>query len=68
MKIRRVGAKLFNADGQTDRHDEAKSHFSQFVFFYGIIPTRNNTGDSINRWGETADSYRTSEVLRKTYS
>ena len=24
------GAKFFHADGQTDRHDEANSHFSQF--------------------------------------
>jgi hypothetical protein len=24
-----VGAKLFHADGQTDRHDEANSWFSQ---------------------------------------
>ena len=30
MKIRRVGAQLFHADGQTDRYDEANSHFSQF--------------------------------------
>jgi len=30
MKIRPVGAKLFHADGQTDRHDEANSRFSQF--------------------------------------
>jgi len=34
MKIRPVGAKLFHADGrterQTDRHDEPNSHFSQF--------------------------------------
>jgi len=25
-----VGAKLFHADGRTDRHDKANSHFSQF--------------------------------------
>jgi hypothetical protein len=31
MKIRRVGAELFNADRQTDKHDEADSCFSQFV-------------------------------------
>jgi len=30
MKIRPVGAYLFHADGQTDRHDEAYSRFSQF--------------------------------------
>jgi hypothetical protein len=30
MKIRPVGAELFHSDGQTDRHDEANSHFSQF--------------------------------------
>ena len=30
MKIRPVGAELFHADGRTDRHNEANSHFSQF--------------------------------------
>ena len=30
MKIRPVGAKLFYADGQTDRHDEANVRCSQF--------------------------------------
>jgi hypothetical protein len=30
MKIRTVGAELFNADGRTDGHDDANSHFSQF--------------------------------------
>jgi hypothetical protein len=30
MKIRPVGAELFNADGRTSRNDEANSHFSQF--------------------------------------
>jgi len=30
MKIRPVGAELFHRDGQTDRHDEANSRFSQF--------------------------------------
>jgi len=30
MKIRPVGAELFNADGQTGRHDKANSRFSQF--------------------------------------
>jgi hypothetical protein len=29
-KIRQVGAELFHANGQTDRHDEANSRFSQF--------------------------------------
>jgi hypothetical protein len=31
MKIRLVGAELFHADGQTDRHDEANSRFSQIL-------------------------------------
>jgi hypothetical protein len=30
LKIRPVAAQLFYADGQTDRHDEANSRFSQF--------------------------------------
>jgi hypothetical protein len=30
IKIRPVGAELFRTDGQTDRHDEANSRFSQF--------------------------------------
>jgi len=30
MKIRSVGAELFQTDGQTDRHDEANNGFSQF--------------------------------------
>jgi len=30
MKIRAIGAELFHADGWTDGHDEANSHFSQF--------------------------------------
>jgi hypothetical protein len=30
LKIRPVGAELFHAAGQTDRHDEANSPFSQF--------------------------------------
>ena len=30
MKIRLVGAELFHADGQRERHDETNSHFSQF--------------------------------------
>jgi hypothetical protein len=30
MKIHRVGAELFHADGQTDRHDVANSRFSKF--------------------------------------
>ena len=29
-KIRPVGAELFHAGGQTDRHDKANSSFSQF--------------------------------------
>jgi len=30
MKIRPMGAELFHADGQIDRHDEANGRFSQF--------------------------------------
>jgi hypothetical protein len=30
MKVRLVAAELFHADGQTDRHGEANSCFSQF--------------------------------------
>jgi len=30
MKIRPVGTELLHADGQTVRHDEANSRFSQF--------------------------------------
>ena len=30
MKICPVGAELFHADRQTDKHDEANSRFSQF--------------------------------------
>jgi hypothetical protein len=30
MKIRPVGAELFHANRQTDRHDEADNRFSQF--------------------------------------
>jgi len=30
IKFRPVEAELFNADGQTDRYDEANSLFSQF--------------------------------------
>ena len=30
MKIRTVEAKLFYAEEETDRYDEANSHFSQF--------------------------------------
>jgi hypothetical protein len=42
MKIRPVGVELFLAVGQTDRHEEAKSHFSQFARapkkgFYGAV-------------------------------
>jgi hypothetical protein len=31
IKIRPVGSELFHADGQTDGHDEANSHFLQFL-------------------------------------
>jgi hypothetical protein len=30
MEIHSVGSLLFCVDGQTDRHDEANSHFAQF--------------------------------------
>jgi len=30
MKIRPLGTKLFHADGQTDKYDEANTRFSQF--------------------------------------
>jgi len=30
MKIRPAGAKFFQADGRTGRHDKANSRFSQF--------------------------------------
>ena len=40
MKIRRVGAEVFNAGGWTDGHDEANSRFSQFC---GNAP-KNQTG------------------------
>jgi len=30
MKIRPVGAELFQADGRTDRHNEGNSRYSQF--------------------------------------
>ena len=30
MKIRLVGAELFDADRGKDKHDEANSHFSKF--------------------------------------
>ena len=31
MKIRPIGAELFHAEGQTERHDEATSRFSRFL-------------------------------------
>jgi len=31
MKILLVGAELFHVDGRTDRHDEANSHYLQFL-------------------------------------
>jgi hypothetical protein len=31
MKICPVGAEMWHADGQMDRHDEANSRFSQFI-------------------------------------
>jgi len=30
MKIRPVGAELFHADGQTEKHDKPNNRFSQF--------------------------------------
>jgi hypothetical protein len=30
IKIRSVAVELFHADGQTDRHEEANTRFSQF--------------------------------------
>ena len=30
MKIHPIAAELFHAEGRTERHDEAKSRFSQF--------------------------------------
>jgi len=30
MKIRLMGAEFFHSNGQTDRHEEANSRFSQF--------------------------------------
>jgi hypothetical protein len=30
VKIRAVGAELFRENGETDRHDETNSRFSQF--------------------------------------
>jgi len=30
VKIRRVGAELFHADGRTKKYDETNIHFSQF--------------------------------------
>ena len=37
MKIRPVGAELFDADGRTDRHDEANS------LLFAILRTRLKT-------------------------
>ena len=31
MKIRSVGAELFHADSQTDKHDEVNSRFRNFA-------------------------------------
>jgi hypothetical protein len=39
MKIRPVGAELFHADGQRDRHDEDNSRVSQFCeSAYKLLP------------------------------
>jgi hypothetical protein len=42
MKIHPVGANLFHADGQTDRHDEANSHILKFCecLYFTIIGFR----------------------------
>jgi len=53
MTVRLVGAELFHAerrtDGQTDRHDEANSHSSQFCErpYKRVLPwiTRSNKWD-----------------------
>jgi hypothetical protein len=42
MEIRRLGAKLFHVDGQTDKHDETNSRFSQFCAPGLITLTVNN--------------------------
>jgi len=45
MKIRPVGAELFRADGQTDRHDDATSHhnhhhhLANMQFFHLLTPS-----------------------------
>jgi hypothetical protein len=39
MKIRTVGVTLFHAGGQTDKHDEANSRFSQFSERAFLNPT-----------------------------
>ena len=41
MKIRPVGAESIHADGQTDRHDEANSRFSQFCEKHPINCNKN---------------------------
>jgi hypothetical protein len=47
MKIRPVGAELFHADGQTERHDEANSGF-----FFVILQKRlKRDCQHINRSG-----------------
>jgi len=40
MKIRPVGAEVFHADGETDRHDEANSRFSQWQETHCIFRLR----------------------------
>jgi len=37
VKIRPVGAELFHADGQTDRHDKASSRFSKSRSNYPVV-------------------------------
>ena len=45
IKIRPVGAELFHADGQTDRHDESNSHISKNLCTrlkeYSVQPARH---------------------------
>ena len=51
MKIRPVGAELFQADGRTDRHDEADSRFTQFCeCAYNGVSGRNHINSAtLNR-------------------
>jgi len=46
MKIRSVGAELFHADGQTDRHDEANSRLHLVKLVQGITRQSKSTRHS----------------------